>query len=159
MAGRRPKPTKLKIIQGNPGKRPLNPREPAPATDIPTRPGWLLPEAKREWSRIVPELHRLGLLTKVDRAALASYCQCWARLVEAQAVLDREGLTFETSTGYIQQRPEVAMTHKLMALLKSFLIEFGLTPASRSRLRVESEKEADPFAEFLARSGQKASSE
>lgn len=159
MAGRRPKPTKLKVIQGNPGKRPLNPREPVPAADAPTRPGWLLPEAKREWSRIVPELRRLGLLTKVDRAALASYCQCWARLVEAQQVLDRKGLTFETPNGYIQQRPEVAMTHKLMSLLKAFLIEFGLTPASRSRLQVESEKEEDPFAEFLARAGQKVSNE
>ena len=152
MAGRRPKPTNLKVLEGNPGKRRLNEDEPQPEAELPTRPGWLAPEAKREWTRVSGELHRLGLLTRVDRAALAAYCQAWARFVEAQRVLDEKGMTFETNNGYVSQRPEVTISNKMWQVIKSYLIEFGLTPASRSRLQVKSEKdEADPFEAFLSR--------
>jgi P27 family predicted phage terminase small subunit len=117
---------------------------------VPTRPEWLLVEAKREWSRIVPELQSLGLLTVVDRAALASYCQWWARWVEAEKALVVWGLTFMTPNGYIQQRPEVAIAEKASDKCRAFLIEFGLTPASRSRVKLPSEApSADPFEQYL----------
>jgi P27 family predicted phage terminase small subunit len=98
----------------------------------------------------VPELRRLGLLTVVDRAALAGYCQSYARWVQAEKVLEK-GMTFTTSTGYIQQRPEVAIAQKSLQLMKSFLIEFGLTPASRTRLSVP-EKEEDELDAILSAS-------
>lgn len=159
MAGRRPKPTKLKVLEGNPGKRRLNEMEPTPETEIPTRPGWLAPEGKREWTRITRDLQRLGLLTVVDRAALATYCQWWAVFVAAQAVLsDPMRWTFTTANGYTQQVPEVGIAKLASSMMKSYLIEFGLTPASRSRLRVEMPKEqVDPFAEYLAMTGQRKS--
>lgn len=72
MPGPPRKPTALKILQGNPGHQKLPRNEPKPTADFPTRPGWLEPEAKREWMRVCGELHRLGLLTVVDRAALAA---------------------------------------------------------------------------------------
>ena len=78
--GRKPRPTHLKILEGNPGKRSLTKNEPKPRPVNPTQPDWLLREAKAEWRRVVPELERMGLLTTVDRAALATYCQAWARL-------------------------------------------------------------------------------
>jgi len=102
----------------------------------------------------VPELQRLGLLTLVDRAALANYCQWWARYVQAERILREKGLTFLTPKGYEQQRPEVAISHKAAAMCRAFMSEFGLTPSARSRLSVEQPQEADPFAEFLAKSGQ-----
>ena len=140
----------LKRLAGNPGKRPLNPREPEPEKGIPTRPEWLLSEAKREWSRIVPELQRLDLLTKVDRAALASYCQWWARWVEAEKELELWGLTFTTPNGYIQQRPEVSIAQKASDKCRAFLTEFGLTPASRSRIKLPAAgPPVDPFEAYL----------
>jgi len=154
MPGPAPKPTRLRLLQGNPSKRPLNKREPRPADRAPTRPGWLLPEAKREWSRMVPALLRLGLLSEVDRAALASYCQWWARWVQAEKILTEQGLTFETPNGYVQQRPEVAISHKAAGMVKAYLQKFGLSPSDRSRLSVDKPQEADPFAEFLKQSGQ-----
>ena len=148
MVGRPPKPTQLKRLQGNPGRRPLNEREPQPE-GVPTRPEWLLPEAKREWSRIVPKLSELGLLAAIDRAALAGYCQWWARWVEAERALGLWGLTFTTPNGYIQQRPEVAIAQKASDRCRQFCSEFGLTPSSRTRLRVPDKAPADPFEEFL----------
>ena len=49
MAGRKPKPTSLKVLEGNPGKRQLNPNEPKPDASVPKCPAWLSKEAKREW--------------------------------------------------------------------------------------------------------------
>jgi P27 family predicted phage terminase small subunit len=85
----------------------------------------------------------------VDRAALGAYCQAYARWRQAEEILDREGLIFTTHTGYIQQRPEVAIAQKSLQLMKSYLIEFGLTPSSRSKISLPEPEREDPFAEFL----------
>jgi phage terminase small subunit len=72
MAGRKPKPNVIKLITGNPGRRPLNKREPKPRPGIPSCPSHLSLTAKAEWRRIVPLLSECGLVTEIDRAALAS---------------------------------------------------------------------------------------
>jgi P27 family predicted phage terminase small subunit len=101
---------------------------------------------------VAPELKRLGLATVVDRTALSAYCQAYARWRQAEEVLTREGLVFETGSGYLMPRPEVAIAQKSMQIMKGFASEFGFTPASRTRISVPEQKPADPFAEFLSRS-------
>ena len=150
--GRTPKPSGLRRLQGNPGHRPLPKAEPKPRPICPHRPQWLVGEARKEWERIAPELRRLGLLTTVDRAALAAYCQNYARWVKAEEFLSANDWTFTTDNGYIQQRPEIGIAHKAMALMKAFCQEFGLTPASRTRISVPEPPKGDPFEEWL-RSG------
>lgn len=49
MAGRKPKPTALKKLEGNSEKRKLNTKELIPAKGMSSCPDWLLPEAKIEW--------------------------------------------------------------------------------------------------------------
>lgn len=145
--GRPPKPTALKIVQGNPGKRALNTSEPQPRRETPTCPAWLSVEAKREWRKMTPELERLGLLTVIDGAALAGYCQAYARWKQAEALLDREGLVITTQSGYSQPHPAVAIAQKSLALVRAFCSEFGLTPAARSSLHVAPlDKPESPFA-------------
>src|SRR5258708_39209368 len=85
MRGRRPKPTRLKVLTGNPGKRPLNDGEPRPEVAIPDCPGELGETARPEWNRLVGELAALKMLTNFDRAALAAYCgpnALWAQATE-----------------------------------------------------------------------------
>ncbi len=149
MPGPVPQPTKLKMLRGNPGKRPLPRGEPHPSPCVPTRPAWLLPEAKREWNRIVPELHRLGLLTVIDRAELAAYCQCWAMYVEAVLDIREHGTTFETQTGYQGPRPSVAIMVKMLDKVLAFAARFGLSPADRSRIDLPMLEEEDEFTTFL----------
>ena len=91
MAGRKPKPTALKKLEGNPGKRKLNTKEPMPGKGMPDCPKWLLPEAKEEWKRLCQKLSEMGVLTEVDMAAFAAYCQSYARWKEAQQHIDEEG--------------------------------------------------------------------
>ena len=66
--GRPPKPTAVKELEGNPGKRPLNKNEPKPKQTAPKCPSWLEPDAKKEWRRLSKELESMGLLTEVDMA-------------------------------------------------------------------------------------------
>lgn len=90
MVGRKPKPTVIKELEGNPGKRKLNTEEPAPAMDMPACPRWLLSEAKKEWKRLAQIMNRMGVLAEVDMAAFAAYCQAYARWKEAQEHISSE---------------------------------------------------------------------
>lgn len=137
-AGRKPKPTALKELEGNPGKRKLNRSEPKPAKGIPPCPEWLLPEAKKEWNRLAENLGQLAVLTNVDMAAFAAYCQSYARWKEAQEHIDKDGSTFETDKGYQQQTPWVGIANTNQKLMLQAASEFGLTPSSRSRIVVDS---------------------
>src|ERR1700732_3971707 len=126
MAGRRPKPTALKILQGNPGKRPLNTDEPQP-TGTPTRPDHLDRVAKLEWNRISAHLTSLGLLTAVDRAALAVYCQAWSRWVKAENEIKKFGLVIKSpKDGMPVLNPYVTIANNSLDQLRKFGVEFGL---------------------------------
>ena len=74
MRGRKPKPTTLRILEGNPGKRSLIDGPPQAPAKIPECPCFLDDEARAEWLRMAPVLLEMGLLTPADRAALAAYC-------------------------------------------------------------------------------------
>lgn len=148
MQGRPRKPTALKVLEGNPSKRPLNDYEPQPELAIPTMPKHLGKEAKREWKRIVPELQRLGLLTRVDRAALAAYAVSYGRWVQAEAELEKNGSVVISPNGYPQQSPWLAISNKALDNMRRFISEFGLSPASRSR--VSASPEADSDDDFFA---------
>ncbi|PZN08636.1 MAG: phage terminase small subunit P27 family [Bacillota bacterium] len=147
-----PKPTVLKVLAGNPGKRPLPQNEPKPAPIAPKCPSWLDKIAKREWKRVAGELEKLGLLTQVDMAALAAYCQAYSRWVQAEETIKREGLVVTTESGYQMPHPAVKIAEKSMQLIRAFCIEFGLTPSARARMALPGKKdEADEFEEWLSR--------
>src|ERR1700687_4546306 len=80
----RPVPTRLKILRGNPGKRPINTAEPKPRIKMPPCPDHLNDDGKKEWRRVGRILVECGVLTDLDRAAISSYCTAWQRHVEAE---------------------------------------------------------------------------
>lgn len=148
MAGRKPKPTALKKLEGNPGKRKLNTKEPTPSRGKPSCPGWLMPEAKKEWKRLAEIMTRMGVLTEVDMAAFAAYCQSYARWKEAQEHIDSEGAIFETEKGYQQQTPWVGIANTNQKLMLQAASEFGLTPSSRSRIIASGENPKESVDEM-----------
>lgn len=134
MAGRPPKPTMLKLVTGNPGKRALNASEAKPRAVAPKCPEELSPAARAEWRRISRQLLRLGLLTEIDRAALAAYSQAWAQWLDAVAQLQRTGAVVKAPSGYPMLNPYLAVANQAYAQMKAMLTEFGMSPASRSRV-------------------------
>lgn len=132
--GRKPKPTALKVLEGNPGKRKLNKHEPVPPKGPIKCPSWLEPEAKKEWKRLAPSLEVMGVLTTADLSAFAGYCQAYARWKEAEEFISKHGSIFKTPSGYVQQVPQVSIALQNLKLMQSFCSDFGLTPATRSRI-------------------------
>ena len=133
-AGRKPKPTAIKILEGNPGKRKLNENEPKPLKKAPPCPKWLEPEAKKDWRRLAKALEAMGVLTEADMAAFAGYCQSYARWKEAEERITDRGLVIRTPSGYPQQVPYISIAQQYLKLMQQFAEQFGLTPAARSRI-------------------------
>ena len=150
--GTKPKPVELKLIEGNPGRRPLNINEFQPDKIAPECPEWLLDEAKEEWGRMSIILESLGILTQVDQAAFAGYCQSYAKWVRAEKFLKEHGTTYripkkdkdgKVVSVYIAPFPEVAIAKSSLEQVRQFCSEFGLTPSSRSRISLPKESNED----------------
>ena len=99
----------------------------------------------------------VGILTEVDMAAFAGYCQAYVRWKEAEEFISKHGAIVKTPSGYWQQVPQVAIAHKYLTIMKNFCQEFGLTPASRSRISAEngSDAEDDMMENLLSLGGDK----
>lgn len=148
--GRRPQPASLKLLTGRaPGKdsagRPVNPG-PAFVRQAPTAPSWLSPEAAAEWRRVVPELERLKLLSRVSRASLAAYCETWSTFVTASRLVAAGGLTVATARGP-RPHPALAIARAAGAELRRWAVEFGLTPSSEQRVPPHG-GDLDDFCDF-----------
>jgi P27 family predicted phage terminase small subunit len=149
MRGRKPKPTAAKELAGNPGKRPLNDREPKPAVKLPTCPAHLSAAARREWRRMGRQLLDLGVLTTVDRAVLAAYCVAYARWAEAEAQVSKLGLVVKTSAGNLIQNPYLSIANRAMEQTAKLASEFGMTPSSRSRVQTAEGDSGPSLADVL----------
>lgn len=140
--GRKPKPTILKVIAGNPGKRRLPKNEPKPEPSIPPCPPHLGDEAKFEWHRLSHELYRLGLLSNIDGNALACYCEAFGTWVQANKAIRKmaetdeitAGLMIRTKGGNVIQNPMVGVRNRAMEIMNKLAAEFGMTPSSRARV-------------------------
>ena len=107
-------------------------------------------------NRVAVELHRIGLLTGVDRAALAAYCQAFGQWVEARRAIremakanpSTAGLTIRTSNGNVIQNPLVGIANRAAADMVKYAVEFGMTPSARSRVQATSDDEDNTFSQF-----------
>lgn len=152
------KPTALRLIEGNRAKRPINREEPVFEPDLPAPPVFLCAQAVEEWERVAPRLYRQGLLTAVDRAALAAYCQAYGRWVQAEDALARmakadlltDALMIKTHNGSAVQNPLVGIANTAMRDMMRFAAEFGFTPSARTRLSGHGGDGTDPASKFFS---------
>lgn len=156
MAGRRPKPTVLKLVTGNPGKRAINKAEPKPKREIPSCPAHLYDSGKVAWGRLSVLLDRMGVLTEADAFTLERLCDCYTDILECRLLIERDGRTYSVTgqdgNTLIKQNPAVTQLRAADSQFKSYLVEFGLTPAARSKVHAEpdGEEKHDPLAKFFA---------
>lgn len=137
MQGRKPKPTALKMLAGNPGKRALNHAEPKPRAVVPRPPEHLSTEEKKKWKAVVRDLYPLGLVTAVDKDALAMYCTIFVRWLKAENLVREKGEIIKTAAGNIIQNPYLSIANRALEQLNKLGAEFGMTPSSRSRVRAD----------------------
>ncbi len=145
--GRKPKPPKLRVVDGNPGKRPARHSPEAP-TGCPACPSWLASAAKTEWKRVSPLLLKAGTLATTDLAVLACYCQTWADWQAAVKVVIKSGQTYGAGD-LVKRHPAVGIADAAAKQLRLLASELGLTALSRMRLDVGAEPERDELEDYL----------
>jgi P27 family predicted phage terminase small subunit len=144
------------LVGGNPGRRPTNKAEPKPEALLPDPPPELSADALTEWQRIAPRLLAAGMITSIDRAALAAYCQAYGRWAAAERHLARmidrptEGLLISTKNGNAIHNPLVSIANKALRDMVVFAAELGMTPSGRSRVKTNyHDRNTDPADEFF----------
>ncbi len=152
MAGRKPLPTHLKLVKGTARPHRLNKDEPKPTVAQPEAPAHLDERAKAKFVAMAEMLARHGVMTELDAGALARYAVVWCRWVDAEAEIKRRGPVVKTEGGNVIQNPFLAVANKCLLQMAQLESEFGLTPSSRSRIRMaEPTETVDPFEEYLNR--------
>lgn len=143
--GRKPKPTKLKLVADNPGKRELNEDEPEPAElEFSEPPAHLSPEAAAKWYGTVEILSRNHVFTEMDIDLLSVYCVAWADWLEAKDKIDDVGKIIKAGkSGYPMLNPYVVIKNQAEKTIQSVMSEFGMGPASRSRVKVIGKKKSN----------------
>ena len=179
MKGRRPKPSHLKLMEGNKGHRPINENEPqSKSVYRPSAPDHFDYETKAIWDEVVVVIDDMGILKVADliavemlieaiadhRAACAAIRANKRRAAEAIAngeetdlSVDGRSYRCKNQTGGFMWRPLPAIGQKSDAdrRIKAWASEFGMTPSARSRIVVGyqgggKEENPDEADEFFA---------
>lgn len=137
--GRKAKPTALKILNGNAGRRKLNMQEPQFESGIPEKPEWFDTYASEEWDRLTGNLNGQRLFTKNDLGILVSICLAYEQMLETHAILKVLGrcYTVEDMGGnkHYKARPECVRFETAQREYRTLLAEIGFSPASRSKIK------------------------
>jgi P27 family predicted phage terminase small subunit len=141
MRGRKPVPTYLKVIRGNPGKRGLNKNEPVPDGALADPPEWMAESQKAGWNYAI-ENAPAGLLKKLDRSVLAAWVVAEDLHRRAAEMIEKFGiLTKAPHTGLPIQSPYLPIVNKQAHIMLKAAEQLGFTPAARSRIQI-----AEPVA-------------
>ncbi len=137
-SGPPPKPTYLRLLEGNPGRKKISKREPKPRRHrkAPEPPTWLDVHGKRVWRLIAKKLVRFGLLTELDHVPLAAVCDSYATWRRCRQVVLEEGYSVDTKET-TKPRPEALLMERARRDFVRFAAEFGMTPAARTRIEVD----------------------
>ncbi|WJM83225.1 phage terminase small subunit P27 family [Pectobacterium brasiliense] len=149
MSGPPKTPTHLRLVRGNPSKRPINKNEPQPSKGVPPTPKHFTKQEKYWFKRLAEELDAIGVITQLDGKALELLVKTYIQYRNHCDVLDRDGYSYKTDDGLLKAHPEAAMKDRALASINGMLGGFGMTPSSRSKVNASKPEQADPLAEFL----------
>lgn len=147
--GRKPTPTALKLVTGNPGKRAINAKEPKPRGNLYDAPEWLNDSQRAAWDYAV-ECAPLGLLKRIDRSTLTAWVVSEDLHRQAAEKLNSGALLIKTTNGNPIQSPYLGIVNRQAQIMLKAAAEMGFTPASRSRVEVDN-VEDDEEDEFFGR--------
>lgn len=150
MSGPPPKPTQLKKLHGNPGKRAVNTDEPQPERVAPAMPADLMEQAAQFWEAYAPKLEKLGLLTELDGLAFTMLSVHYHVAWQAMQILENQGYTDIDANGVERKHPLLQVLRDNSSLMLRYAKEFGMTPSARSRMVVGSPDEGADLADILA---------
>lgn len=151
MRGRKPKPTAMKLAEGNPGKRPIG-SNPQPPAKLPAPPKHLSKDGKKVWKALGPRFAALGIMAEVDEVAFAILCESYASYVSL-VIKARDDGPIVRVNGQAVPNPYLVRADREAEKVRKLLAEFGGSPSSRARLNVgtsaRTPAEADDIEGFL----------
>lgn len=149
MPGPRPKPTHLRLLAGNPGHRPINRDEPQPAGDLTEPPAWLTDSQKEGWKYAIAKAPG-GLLRQLDQSMLTVWVVAEDMHRFASEKVQKHGALVKVgSNGAWQQNPYMPIMNKQALLMMKAAGEMGFSPSSRTRVRIEQQRDAGNAFEDL----------
>lgn len=152
MRGKTPTPTTLKILRGNPGRRRLNSEEPSSPLlkRMPPAPGFLDDEGKRVWSAEGRRFIKAGLLTALDLTMFGTWCIWYSKRDIASRAVNQSGLVVKAGgVGNPYISPYMSVISMCSKAMHQIEIEFGLSPASRTKVRSLNPAQRSLFSDFL----------
>lgn len=161
MSGPPKTPTHLRLVRGNPSKRAINKNEPKPPSGVPPTPKHFDKQGKYWFKRMAEELDALGVMSQLDGRALELLVEAYTEYRHHCDTLDREGYTYavyseddgderkDREIRMIKPHPAAMMKADAWKRIRAMLAEFGMTPASRSKVNATAPDAADPLADFL----------
>ena len=148
MRGRKPTPTHLRVVKGNPGKRPLNQAEPKPKGDLFEPPSDLPEKARPFWNAAIADAPA-GLLKKLESRVLVIWATAAWLHSDASDKVSKSTLLIKTPTGALVQNPYLSILNRQSTIMMKAAAEMGFTPSSRSRVSVtDAERDADEWGDF-----------
>lgn len=136
-------PTQLKTLQGSRIRtdRDALKEQAKPPLEMPTCPDWLDAKARKLWHKIGPQLVSLGLLSVIDGDIFGGYVETATRYGEVCEKLDSiEKMMATTPNGFEVQSVLFQLRNTLQKQLVALGREFGMTPAARSSIKVNTEQ-------------------
>lgn len=137
--GRKPKPRALKIVEDNPGHRPIEPEVPF-TRGLPQKPEELSPDASWLWDLVVEQMQTIGLLKPLDAPSLEILCETYARWKEAARFRQERALMAKNSQGLVAA-PWIGIEERAGREFRAWCSEYGLTPAAERNLVPDAEKD------------------
>ena len=142
MRGPAPQPTALKLLKGNPGKRPILPDIFTPERESPEPPAHITGRAREHWDYVCEQLNRYGMLARTDMGQLAAMCTAWARYVEAEEMIELAASQAPMSKGWLQKKdgggmtvaPWLRVSRDAIDQYSRLAAKFGLSPVDRMRI-------------------------
>jgi P27 family predicted phage terminase small subunit len=130
MPGPPPKPTAIKLLEGNPGKQKLQ-REPEMSRgSIHKREAWFGKHGKHMWDNIVPRLRKEVKLATVDENLAIQMCAAYGAAMEARENLHRHGT--------VTKEGKLSVWHRVWkenaTIFHQCAAKFGMSPADRARI-------------------------
>lgn len=156
MAGRKKTPDHLKVVAGTDRPDRMNPDAPMPLADLPVAPEWLSERGAQIFDDLVSIISTMGIGSASDTAMLAMAASRLEEVEICTAMIEDGGRTFVSGVKYddegrivsqqIKGHPAVAQRSEAMRHAQSLLVEFGLSPAARSKVSANVPQEQNPFA-------------
>lgn len=145
--GPAPKPTQLKLLQGDRKDR-INLREPIARDARPAAPDGMGADVREIWDYTLDELTAMGTVAAADRDSLVAYCEAVVLHRKASAILSHSTVLIKGLGGGMVRNPALAIQRDAAHTIRAFAQEFGLTPSARSRIQVDRRdvEQSNPFA-------------